>query len=285
MTERRIDHLEPATIAALVDRTLDADARRAAEAHLAVCADCREIWFETSEMTETASRTSTVEGVIARPKLRRSWIYAGGGLAAAAAITLAVLSPRLFDRGDRPELRDLVEAVGTNRRTEARLTGGFQWGPVPSVTRGSEATPAASLDGILRDLESNVRSERSSPNLTSYGRGLLIAGRGDEAITYFQEALAMDPHHGNAWADLAAAYLERSRLTGDPAAAAQALSAADEAVRLAPTLVEANFNRALALTYLEKREEARAAWGRVLELEPDAEWATEVRSRLASIGR
>ena len=89
MTER--DHLDPATIAALVDRTLDAAPRAAAEAHLAACADCREVWVETSEMAEAMSGGASGPAASGTPRTRsRSrWIYLGG-LAAAAALVLAV---------------------------------------------------------------------------------------------------------------------------------------------------------------------------------------------------
>ena len=275
MTGRDDMHLDPATIAALVDGTLDPAARAAAEAHLAACADCREVWVETSEIL------SASHGVTGAPRVTsRRWIYGAAGLAAAAAIAVAVLSPALFNRGDRPELRELVEAVGTNRRTEGRLTGGFQWGPVPSVTRGPSSDQAPAVERAIAQA-TRGRPKTTDPKIiAASGIGALVTGQVDNAIEELTGALRIDDRNAFVWSDLASAYVERARLTGKAAPAADALRAADRALTLSPDLPEARFNRALALSYLDRRDEARAAWTAYLQRDSNSPWADEARARL-----
>ena len=286
MTERRIDHLEPATIAALVDRTLDADARRAAEAHLAVCADCREIWFETNEMAETAvaERMSEDTGASLKPRWR-GWIYAGGGLAAAAAVMLAILLPRMIDRGDRPELRALVEAVGDNRRIEGRLTGGFKWGPVPSATRSGEGPPTVSAQVEIAAGQIRLRNERdrTAATLAALGTAHILTGKLDDAVRALEEAVAMEPPNSRTWSDLSAAYLARSSYPGRDADVPRSLQASEDALRLDPQLMEARFNRAIALERLGMRELAIEAWRAYIRDESEIEWKQEAERRLAEL--
>lgn len=285
MTDPRIDHLDPATIAALVDRTLDPAARAAAEVHLAACADCREVWVETSEMAEGMTDTTLTDAAtapvnIVAPRLRsRRWIYGGAGLAMAAALALVVFSPRLFDAGDRPELRELVEAVGENRRTEARLTGGFEWGPVPSVTRGADQNRATAVDLAVAHLISKRAKSADARMIAATGVGHLMAGAIDLAISELHRASTIDSTDAMIWSDLAGAYLEHARLTGDAGAPREALRAADRAVAIEPMLPEALFNRALALATLNQRSAERAAWNQYLAIDGASPWAAEARRR------
>lgn len=284
MTDPRLEHLDPAAIAALVDRTLDPAARAAAEAHLAACADCREVWVETSEMTEEMRETSTdataapANVVAHRPQSRR-WIYGAAGLAAAAALALAVFSPQLLDRAARPELRELVEAVGENRRTEARLTGGFKWGPVPSVTRGANQNRATAVDLAVAHLIRKRASSAEARTIAATGVGHLMAGAIDLAISELHRASTIDPTDAMIWSDLAGAYLEHARLTGEAGAPREALRAADRALAIEPMLPEALFNRALALASLNQRDEERAAWNQYLAIDGASAWAAEARRR------
>lgn len=280
-------HLDAATIAALVDRTLDPAARAAAEAHLAGCADCREIWMETSDIaSETevggwAATPAAADALVLRGRSHR-WIYGGAGLAIAAALALAVFSPRMFDRGDRPELRELVEAVGTNRRTEARLTGGFHWGPVPSVTRGEEPQPPPTtvLLATARLRESSLRAGAAPRAAAAAGSAALVEGDASAAAVQLEDAVRQDPENAHYWSDLSAARIEIARTRADADTALDALRAADRAISLAPGLTEALYNRALALELLDRRADTRAALEGYLRIDDTSPWADEVRQRL-----
>jgi hypothetical protein len=284
--ERTGSHLDPETIAALVDGTLAPEARAAADAHIAVCADCREVWVETSEIAaETRGATTTSEtsrdvAVMPRRGSRRSWIYGAAGLAAAAAIAFAVLSPRMFTRAS--DLQRLVDAVGENRRTEARLTGGFRWGAVPNVTRGErDAAPVPSSVQIeIARLQQAMEQNRTPRSVAAFGSAAAIGGRLDDAVAAFEEVTAGSEAGALAWSDLAAAYLERARLQGNAIDVPRALQAAETAVKIDPSLVEAHFNRAVALERHGLRPEAIDAWREYLEREKDPRWRQEAAERI-----
>lgn len=76
-------HLSVSTVASYVDDALDAEARAAADRHLAVCESCR---AELAELTDL---------VLDAPAARRTlnWGVIGGALAAAGLVGILVTSP------------------------------------------------------------------------------------------------------------------------------------------------------------------------------------------------
>jgi anti-sigma factor RsiW len=86
------DHLSPRVVAAYVDRTLDAEARRAADQHLAGCGQCRQ---EIAEVTSLVRRSAKV------PR----WYVLGPAVAAAAALIALAVLPSDSDRVGTPRLR------------------------------------------------------------------------------------------------------------------------------------------------------------------------------------
>ncbi|HEX6324880.1 MAG TPA: zf-HC2 domain-containing protein, partial [Vicinamibacterales bacterium] len=282
MTER--DHLDPATIAALVDRTLDPAARAAAEAHLAACAGCREVWVETSEMAgpliAPASRDARAP---ARPMVRRWW-YAGAAIAASAVIGagLWLLVPRQ-SRSEAAVAR-LAAAVGTERTTLARLSGPFVWGPPPDVIRGSAAPPRLEIRESAAAIE-RLATDATAENLAARGKAELVLGDPETAIETLDRALLANPSLAGARNDLAAAYLEIWRRTGDASAATRSWDHAERALQLEPLLPEALFNKARAIQSLGLTDAARRAWNRYLEVDATSEWADEARAELMRLDR
>jgi len=132
--------------------------------------------------------------------------------------------------------------------------------------------------------------------LVLLARTLVAQGRGAEAMRPAQEACRIDPQHVNALLilshaasrsgrsdlavevasravtlsphDAATHYTLANALLSDRHHAAQALRAADEAVRLAPTWADAHNIRGLCLSRMGLRADARAAYEHVLALEP-----------------
>jgi len=80
----RLDgHLDPAEVAAFIDRAVDGDARRRIEAHLATCPDCR------AELMDATRVVATL------PRRRRLSVWMpGAAAAAAAAIVIMAVWPR-----------------------------------------------------------------------------------------------------------------------------------------------------------------------------------------------
>ena len=91
---------------------------------------------------------------------------------------------------------------------------------------------------------------------------LLSAGRLDEAIAGFSEALRLDPRSAQAYCGLGLAYQQLERWLE----AAESFKIAEE---LAPDTAVGPFNLGLALAELDRPEEARRALLRAAALAPD----------------
>jgi tetratricopeptide (TPR) repeat protein len=73
------------------------------------------------------------------------------------------------------------------------------------------------------------------------------------------------------------------RLLDAPEDLPRALEALEQALTLAPDLPEAWFTKAVVLERLQIRQQAREAWTRYLQLDPDSSWSAEARRRLAAL--
>ena len=77
-------------------------------------------------------------------------------------------------------------------------------------------------------------------------------------------------------ADLAAAYLARARREGSPADWPKALAASERALKANPDLIEAWFNRAMAIEGAGMSPgEVRQAWQDYLTRDSSSDWARE----------
>ena len=210
---------------------------------------------------------------------RWSWAVAGS-LAAAALVVLAVVMPRLDSRDARDDGVDaLVDAVGARRPFEPRLSGGFRFGPLASVQRSGDAEPSLAPEVRVAAL-SLVKVHEDAPSVeTAVARAAAeaVLGQVDAAIALLEEATRQAPDRATAWNDLAAVRLLRAQQTSDPASATRALEAADRALALSPRFPEAAYNKALALEAAGRDDDARSAWAAYLAIDPDSEWARDVR--------
>jgi CHAT domain-containing protein/tetratricopeptide (TPR) repeat protein len=299
VTERKdpANCLDTEMIAAYIDgRSGTASTREQVESHLSDCEDCYELFTETVRAKTELSGAGVVEQKPAtRHDVRSSagrWaLVAGGALAAAAALWLAVAPPaalvRWWKPGSRPELAAVVAAVGEHRTVEGRLTGGFAWGPAPAPMRAG-AGPSAEIPDLqiaTGHLMREADRRRTPTSLAAVGTARLAAGQIGEAIKSLEEAVALDPAAAYAWSDLSAAYLARSAFPASAADVPRALEASDRALALQPGLIEAQFNRALALDRLGLRDRAIEAWRQYLTSDPDSPWTAEARSRLSDLER
>lgn len=113
----------------------------------------------------------------------------------------------------------------------------------------------------------------------------LAAGRVDEGISLLEQAADQAPQRPEILSDLAAAYLHRARQASDPYSLVKALEVADRALGEKPTLPEALFNRALALSELRLDLEALMAWRRFLATNPVSARHSEALERLSELTR
>jgi hypothetical protein len=294
--------LDDETLAAYVDGGLTAEERSRVELHLAACRDCFAVFTETvktvqamraedndvvdvppgaeSEVLTTHVDTPAVV-VPMRPRrsARARRLVMAGGLAAAAVLAVAVWWPR----PERPELVDLVAAVGERRPGEGRLTGGFKFGPIESPTRGAEANTDWRVLAAAGKLEEEARGTENARLLGALGTAHLVSRDFDGAVKYFDQAIDRAPEDALLRSDFAAALLARGEAHGDAEDHRNALVNANIALAKRPDLKEALFNRALALQRLSRKDEERVAWRSYLAVDGSSEWAAVAKERLREL--
>jgi CHAT domain-containing protein len=193
---------------------------------------------------------------------------------------------------ESPVERGLVAlnmAYKQQRPLESRVTG-MSYAPY-SGKRGGEPK---NVDYRARDLSQSLLLGAASDNpnpssLHALGRFYLAQKEFDKAILQFQEALKSSPNDAQLHADLGAALLEQAKVLrerGEDGKVIEKLAESHEhlstALRLNPSLPEATFNTALVLEELMLPEEAKEAWQRYLQLDPNSEWSKEAQRHLQS---
>ena len=236
-------------------------------------------------------RPSGGSGIPAKvlPFYRRRAVIGGVGalVAAAASLLLVVqLQPEWWQRWRGPQVDQrfakLVEAVGEERYIEARLTGGFKYGPLRQVMRGSGGRDPLNVEllAITSDLEKATRGTQKA-SFHALGVAYLLVGdtQVSEAIATLERAAATGD--ASTLSDLGASLLERWRIRGSRADLQAALTSIDRALSKSPTLKEALFNRALALEYDHQFAAAIAAWKAFIESNPGDPWIDEAQRHLS----
>ncbi|MDP3717067.1 MAG: CHAT domain-containing protein [Acidobacteriota bacterium] len=281
---------EPEVLAAYVDRGLSLAERARVDRHLASCPQCLALVAgvvrTVADVPESTPHAEPAVEIASRAATRRTLV---GVLAAAAAVVTVLFTPSLV----RPWLdRDtgLVNLVGVSeqRSVLGRLTGGFPHAPLGAPSAGGQGGRAAETDRILLTAAKIRESfgERETPSrLNDLGRSQLLAGQFDAAADALLAASREQPANARYLNDVATVQLERARLGLRPDDLPRALASADRARRIDPSLTEAWFNRALAMTALSLTADAKRAWADYLERDADSPWADEARARLAELSR
>jgi cellulose synthase operon protein C len=291
--DQRPDCPGPELMAAYIDgRRLWWGGRRRLEKHFADCDRCftllrdvmdfrdaeagQEVSAEASDASP--SRFAALPAVRRAPRL--AWLSVGGFATVAAGLLVVFVL-----RGPAgPQLDPLIEALGTQRVTDARLAG-FRYGPRPEVLRSSEpsaSVPAISLEarGAAVRIQEEAATSTSAAARHAVGVSRLISGDLDTAITDLQHAATAEPANAIYLSDLAAALVTRGIRQQKQNDLDEALKRADEALAKEPRHAEALFNRALALESLGRKDAARAAWEAYLQVDGSSSWAGEARQHL-----
>jgi tetratricopeptide (TPR) repeat protein len=285
-----VDCPELETIAAYLDGRLNEREQARITAHLTACDDCYVVFSESAQIHVEAERAGVriAQGWrewMTGPRL--TWFTAGAALATAACLWLLVGSGRMMpSRQPERELQALIAAVGTDRWIEARLSGGFAYGPM----RGSVRSGAPSAQTLSPDLRIAAASSEKAlagvgtPEvLHALGVVGLIVGDLDRAVPMIEQAVGQSRPAARMLSDLSAAYLARAARDQRPQDLTRALAAVDRAVKADPELTEALFNRALALDRLALVQEARTAWEDYLRIDDQSGWADEARAHLSAL--
>ncbi len=272
------------TLAAYLDgRVAEGDRARIA-AHLTACESCYFVFAEAARMDTGVAREPAPPRWWARPRVL--WPTAAAGLAAAAALVLAVSGSLTSSGRDVPDLTPLQASLATQRTVEPRLTGGFAHAPLRATLRSADAvadvSPEVRIAAALVEKETGTRQTPGA--LHARGLAWLVAGDVDRAVASLEAAAAARPDDSGILSDLAAAYLVRADRHPGSGDAARALAAVNRALARQPGLPEASFNRAHALERLALVDEAQTAWTQYLTIDDRSGWADEARAHLRALG-
>jgi len=262
------------TIGAFVDGRFKDREREVIADHLASCETCYFVFSEAARMRVGAQPQAEVVPFTPR---RMTWRIAAG-LAAAATIVLAVNVFGPFGtNGDERALTALVNAVGTARTFDPRLTGGFVYAPVRGPVRGSN--DAASLTPDVRIAIAEIEKQYAARPIAA--TAAIVAGDPDRAISILEAASQQNPTSATILSDLSAAHLVLAeRNNNSQIDAGRGLATANRALEIDRLMPEALFNRALALQMLGMADDARTAWQSYLTIDDRSGWADEARARL-----
>jgi CHAT domain-containing protein len=220
--------------------------------------------YHLIELNDPAGTTPMHE--VMHMRRQRPWMaLAGAGFL--VVIPLLLVWPRLH--GQRSP-RDVLLSASLDRPPGEGRLAGFPHAP-PS--RG-DFSAAADWADIVRRLDQ--ASAEDPEALASRGALKLLQGETEDAIRLLTRAV--DRSGGTDarwWNDLAVSELAAAET--DPRHLVLSLAAANRAIENAPELLEAHFNRAMALERLTLHRAARAAWGHYLDLDSSSPWADEAR--------
>lgn len=265
-----MNHPEAEQIAAFAEGTLSGDELTAMSGHLAECPECRAILGETMQfLRETGQRSS--------PRNRTPWL-------AAAAAVIVIAGGAFWMLGTRSPLEQLIAAAPRDVRfIEPRLTG-FPAAPLAPALRATDRNDPRRMAfiGTAGRILQEVGGDSSPEAVHAAGVARIVTAREESAVLSLREAAAKHSDAG-IWNDLAAAQFVAA--AGDPQGLLDALTAADQALKIRPEMEEALFNRALILTRLDRRDLAIEAWNLYLATARDDAWAAEARQHLEKLER
>jgi tetratricopeptide (TPR) repeat protein len=208
-------------------------------------------------------------------------------VAAFALVLIAVLiSVIYFSSRSRPdELAELRSIYKQSRPTETRISE-FDYAPLTQL-RGE---PAPAEKNRLRRIENNlIEATEKGPNAqTRHALGVFYLTQKEyaKAIKEFETAAKLAPQNAKIHNDLGAAYFELAKTAEEGKRfepLAHALEEFTRATELDGNLLEALFNRSLALQELGSRREATESWKLYLQKDSSSPWADEARKRLAGL--
>lgn len=193
-------------------------------------------------------------------------------------ISVVVLS-RKNNSNDLVELRSMY---GQARPTQSRISE-FGYAPVMQL-RGA---PDAGDKNRLRRIENNlIEATEKSPGAESHhalGVFYLTQQKYNDAIREFETSLKFADNKAQTHNDLGSAHFELAKTDANEKRLehlAQSLEEFTRATQLDGNLLEALFNKSLALEEMRLPREARESWLLYLQQDPSSPWADEARKNL-----
>jgi ABC-type polysaccharide/polyol phosphate export permease/lipopolysaccharide biosynthesis regulator YciM len=208
-----------------------------------------------------------------RPQWAAGHRHASGAFAAAGQLDRAIfhglraceIEPDMFELAFHAG--SLLEAAGRHADAVGQFARAARIDPVNADALRRLSAAAASLGQPQKAIEFALRALELAPedrdNALHAAELLLRSARHDEAAAILRRSLAGQPQQNVAWRLLSAAEMLRSRLP-------EALAAIDQALALAPDIVDYHLHRGNILYRLGELDAAAAAFGRAAALDPAA---------------
>ena len=256
--------------------TLHADPERRARLELTEAVRAKALARNLSRPQEKVSLLTSLAAFLRQPK------YAGAfAVLLIAIVALTVYFSRKSKQDELAELRSIYQQA---RPTETRISE-FGYAPL-SRLRGA---PEPANQNQLRRIENNLLdAAEQTPNAqTHHALGVfnLTQQKYGTAIREFQNALKF-ADNAKIHNDLGVAHFELAKTGGQEKRVeglARSLEEFTKATELDPNLLEALFNKSVALQELSMPREARESWTIYLQKDPSSPWADEARKNLARI--
>jgi CHAT domain-containing protein len=217
------------------------------------------------------------------PAFLRRPQYAGGlAVIVIAAVVLVIYLSRQSSDNDLAELRSIYRQA---RPTESRISE-FGYAPLPQLRGSLEAGE----QNRLRRIENNLidATEKDSNARSHHALGIfhLTQQKYPDAIRELELALKFASQNAQIHNDLGVAHFELSKTAAKEKKLAELEHSLDEftkATELDGNLLEALFNKSLALQELDLSREAKESWRLYLQKDPASPWADEARKNLARL--
>lgn len=212
----------------------------------------------------------------------RQPMYAGAFVV--LLIAVVGLAVYLSKRGNPDELAELRSIYQQARPTETRISE-FGYAPLTQL-RGAPET--ADQNRLRRIENSLIEATEKTPNArTRHALGVFYLTQQEypKAIKEFEAALKFGDN-AKIHNDLGAAHFERAKTEPEEKRLEdreQSLEEFTKATKLDGNLLEALFNKSLALQELGMPHEAKDSWTLYLQRDPSSPWADEARRNLARI--
>jgi CHAT domain-containing protein len=204
-----------------------------------------------------------------------------------AVLLIAVLvSVVYFSRRERPDdLAELRSIYQQERPTETRISE-FGYAPLAQLRGAAKVREKNRLRRIENSL---IEATEKTPNAETHhslGVFYLTQQKYTDAIREFESALKFADKSAKIHNDLGAAHFELSKTAAKEKKLedlAQSLEEFTKATELDGNLLEALFNKSLALQELGLPRQAKESWTLYLQKDPSSPWADEARRNLARI--
>ena len=203
---------------------------------------------------------------------------------AAALATVAVVGSLIWliraDPVEKVAVAALGDAMKTERRTEVRISGNFEYSPL-IVTRGSGESEGATdsslhFERVFAKLKAAEKPSAPAAQRLILARAYLARNASDDAgraRKILEEVAASGNESADIENDKGVAWFQLGNYEA-------ALASFTRALERKPDLYEALFNTALTEEKLKSYSDARRDWETFIRVSPDARWRAEAQQHL-----